>query len=219
MEEGKKSRDIPDQEAFRKALSSRFPREKAKKLEESTVGIAGLGGLGSHIAVMLARSFVGHLILADYDRVDLTNLNRQAYGISHLGKKKTEAIREILEEINPYLEIRTVDTKVTAENAAALFAGCDVVCEAFDRPEEKAMLVNSLLGALPETFLVSGSGMAGYGSTGLMTVKRPMSRLYVAGDGTSDIETGMCLMAPRVMTCAGMEANMAVRLLLGETEP
>ena len=208
-----------EREALEGALLERIPEEQARRLMEAKVGVAGLGGLGSHIAVMLARCFVGRLVLADFDRVELTNLNRQAYGLSHLGKKKTEAIREILAQINPCIQVETFDLKVTEKNAAELFSGCAVVCEAFDRPGEKAMLVNALLAGCPETMVVAASGMAGWESTNLMRVERPMRRLYVAGDGKADVEQGTALMAPRVMACAGIQANMAIRLLLGEAEP
>lgn len=205
------SREMLDQ-----AFDARFPLEMKKKLNNARVAIAGLGGLGSNIAVMLARSGVGHLLLVDYDTVDVTNLNRQMYGISHIGMPKTEAIRKILMEINPYLDIQTCNVKVTTENIEALFASYSIVCEAFDAPDQKAMLVEGLLSRCPNTVIVSGNGMAGYGDANTIQTRRQLSRLYVCGDGNTDIAEGMGLMAPRVAICAGHQANKVIQLIMDE---
>lgn len=111
------------------------------------MAVAGLGGLGSNIAVMLARSGVGHLFLVDFDVVDVTNLNRQAYSASHIGKPKTEAIKDIIAEINPYLDVEVCCKTVDENNAEELFGSYDIVCEAFDRAENKSMLISFLLSA------------------------------------------------------------------------
>ena len=84
--------------------------------------MAGLGGLGSHVSVFLVRAGVGHLHLIDFDKVDLTNLNRQHYFISHLGMDKTEALKEQLLQINPWLDIKTSCERVTEENIPRLFS-------------------------------------------------------------------------------------------------
>ncbi|MGN0242941.1 MAG: sulfur carrier protein ThiS adenylyltransferase ThiF, partial [Lachnospiraceae bacterium] len=190
-----------------KAFDSRFPLEMKELLQEAHVAIAGLGGLGSNIALMLARSWVGHMLLVDYDLVDVTNLNRQAYRISQLGKPKTDAMEELIREINPYLDIKTINQKVTAQNAVSIFQDYPIVCEAFDHPVNKSMLISTLLPACPGMKLVSGNGMAGYGDCNeIQTVKR-MGQLYLCGDGKSDVEEGLGLMAPRVAVCAGHQAN------------
>lgn len=201
-------------EELDRAFDARFPIEIKQKLSAAHVAIAGLGGLGSNIAVMLARSDVGHLTLVDFDRVDTTNLNRQAYGISHLGRYKTDAIADILADINPYLDIKTVCTKVTEDNAAEIFGSFPIVCEAFDRPENKAMLISTLLSSCPDVRIVSGNGMAGYGDCNGIRTEQKMKRLYVCGDGKSDAGDGLGLMAPRVAVCAGHEANCVIRLIL-----
>lgn len=207
---------VPSKEELMKAADSRFTKEVHDKLRNAKVAIAGLGGLGSNAAVMLARCNVGHMLLVDFDTVDITNLNRQAYGIPHLGQKKTDALSSIIKDINPYLTIETFFGRVTEENAEELFGDYAIVCEAFDKPEAKAMLVNTLLEHCPKTRIVSGSGMAGYGdSNEIKTVKR-MKNLYICGDGVSDIENGIGLMAPRVAICAGHQANMIVRMILEE---
>lgn len=192
----------------------RFPKAWHEKLKASEVAIAGLGGLGSHIAVMLVRSGVGRLHLVDFDRVDISNLNRQEYDIRHLGRYKTEALAERLHEINPYVELHSDTVRVTSENAAKLFGGQSIVCEAFDVPEQKAMLVNALLEQCPNTVVVSGSGMAGIGDANCIQTRKVGRRLYLCGDGQTDVKPLAGLMAPRVSICAGHQANQVIRLIL-----
>lgn len=203
-------------EELDRAFDSRFPSWMKEKLNAASVAVAGLGGLGSHVAVALARSGVGHLFLVDFDSVDVTNLNRQAYMIPQLGKPKTEALTELLRQINPWLDIKSRQVLVTEENIRELFGEYAVVCEAFDRPDQKAMLVRGLLVGCPGAAVVSGNGMAGYGDANQIQTVRRMGRLYVCGDQTTDIGEGMGLMAPRVVVCAGHMANQVIRLILGE---
>ncbi|MGI6007729.1 MAG: sulfur carrier protein ThiS adenylyltransferase ThiF [Ruminococcus sp.] len=210
--------EIPSQEAMNKAKDLRFSPEIHRKLKEASVGIAGLGGLGSHIAVMLARSGIGHLHLVDFDRVDITNLNRQAYTTVHLGMTKTEALTRILYEINPYMKVTDNCAKVTVDNAASLLGKYNIVCEAFDDPGQKAMLINTLLESCPDMTLISGSGMAGFASANDIQTRRMFKRLYLCGDQEADAYEGIGLMAPRVSVCAGHQANMVIRLILGYTE-
>lgn len=207
------------QEELHAALVERHGADIQQKLDRTSVGIAGLGGLGSNIAVHLARLGVGRLVLVDFDTVDVTNLNRQHYTMKDIGVPKTLALLEQLEEINPYLQYEPYTERVIPANVTRMFAGCDVVCEAFDRADQKAMLIETLLERLPDTVVVSGSGMAGYGSANAIRTKRRFGRLYVCGDGTSDIADGVGLMAPRVAVCAAQQATMVLRLLLGETAP
>lgn len=201
-------------DVLEKAFDERFPLEMKEKLRSARVAIAGLGGLGSHIAVMLARSGVGHLFLVDYDVVDVTNLNRQMYLIPQLGKKKTEALLEILQQINPYLSYETCCTKVTSDNVKELFGEYIYVCEAFDQADQKAMLVNGILMECPNTIIVSGNGMAGYGDCNDIVTKQQMRRLYICGDGKTDVGDGLGLMAPRVAACAAHQANKVIQLIL-----
>lgn len=203
-------------EALDRAFDERFPAEMKEKLTNARVAIAGLGGLGSSIAVNLARSGVGHLLLIDFDVVDVTNLNRQMYMIPHIGLPKTEALHSILSQINPWLDIETRQIKITSENARGLLAGWPIVCEALDRPGQKAMLVGTLLTQCPDCVIVSGNGMAGLGDANLIRTQRKLRRLYVCGDGTSEIAPGAGLMAPRVAICAGHQANKVLQLILEE---
>lgn len=199
-------------------LIERHGQQVFNTLAKAHVGIAGLGGLGSNIAMMLARSGVGHLLLIDFDSVEPSNLNRQHYMVSHLGMPKSEAIKDLILQANPFVRLDTRRLRITGENAPELFADCNLVCEAFDKPEAKAELVNSLLENCPGLPILSGSGMAGYGSSNTIRTKKVMKNLYLCGDRVSGIESVGTLMAPRVQICAAHEANMALRLLLGITE-
>lgn len=200
------------------ALDERHSPETQKLLSAGNVAIAGLGGLGSNVAYALARIGVGHLHLIDFDVVDITNLNRQQYFMEHIGMYKTDALKSLLLKINPYLDIRTDCVKVTDDNLQELFADATIVCEAFDNPEAKAMLVNGILEHFPEKKLVSATGMAGYGSSNTIITKRIMKNFYLCGDGVTAPTYGHGLMAPRVSICAAHEANMITRLILGEEE-
>ncbi len=209
---------MPTEQEIDRALQERHTKERHQKIKAARVAVAGLGGLGSNIALLLARAGVGTLHLVDFDRVDISNLNRQAYEIRDLGRFKTEALTEHIRRINPYIKVYTDTVRVTRENIPDLFGQERWICEAFDRADQKAMLVNALLEHCREAVIVSGSGMAGYGSSNLIQTKRKMGRLYLCGDEKSDISDGMCLMAPRVAVCAAHQANMALRLILGERE-
>lgn len=195
------------------ALAQRIGAPERERLAEARVGVAGLGGLGSHIAVMLARSGVGMLHLVDFDRVDESNLNRQHYFREHLGCRKTDALAEQLLRIDPQLELALDCVRVDAGNAAALFAGERIVCEAFDDAACKAELVNALLTGTEAT-VVAGNGMAGAGPAEAVVTRRAGRRLYVCGDGATDVADA-ALYAPRVTLCAAQQALVAVRLALG----
>ncbi len=206
---------MPGREELESMMMARHTPAVHSKLKQGKVAIAGLGGLGSNIAIMLARIGVGQLLLVDFDIVEPSNLNRQSYYIRHLGMPKTLALQGQLTEINPFVRVETRPVRVEAANVAALFAGCDILCEAFDRPDAKAMLVNTALAELPGVKVVAASGMAGFASANAIRTSRPMGRLYVCGDRETGAAVGTGLMAPRVQICAGHQANMVLRLLLG----
>lgn len=209
---------MPDEEELESMMMARHTPYVHQMVKKGKVAIAGLGGLGSNIAIMLARIGVGHLFLVDFDIVEPSNLNRQSYYVRHLGMPKTTALKEQLEEINPFITVETRIAKISEENVKELFDGYDVICEAFDKPDAKAMLVNTALEQLPDCRIVSGSGMAGYDSSNLIQTRRPMKQLYVCGDLVNEARVGSGLMAPRVQICAGHQANMILRILLGHEE-
>lgn len=216
---GLQAHPIPSREVMREALNIRHGEELQNKISAARVAVCGLGGLGSNIAIALARAGVGHLHLIDFDRVDLTNLNRQQYAVGQLGQYKTDALRETLSLISPYCDVTCDTIQVTEENLPDLLKTEDYICEAFDRAEAKAMLVSGVLEHFPEKYLVAGSGLAGLGSANTIQTRRVSQRFYLCGDGTSDSSVGLGLVASRVLVCAAHEANMILRLIAGETEP
>ena len=187
----------------------------AKKLKKAEVCILGLGGLGSNVAILLARGGIGHLKLIDFDVVEASNLNRQQYRISHIGMKKTEAIKTIIKEINPFVEVETLDIKVDRQNIYSVVRDIEIVVEAFDRAETKAMAIEELL-TNKNKIVVSASGMSGLGSANEIITRKVRNNFYLIGDNYSDYEEYLGIMSTRVMLCAAHQANMVLRLILGE---
>lgn len=209
---------IPSKEEWQEALERRHGRILQKKFSDAAVAVCGLGGLGSNIAIALARAGVGKLILIDFDQVDVTNLHRQQYKADQIGLYKTEALAANLLEIAPYIQIEAITEKITKDNVVGLLQEADVICEAFDQAESKAMLANEVLERLPDHYLVAASGMAGIGSANTIRTKKIMSRFYLCGDGISDVEESLGLVSARVMICAAHQAHTVLRILAGEYE-
>ena len=209
---------IPTKEEWNKALTERHGEELQKRFSSATVAVCGLGGLGSAIAIALARAGIGKLILIDFDRVDITNLHRQQYKAKQIGMYKTDALRSNLEEIAPYVEIETHTVRLTEDNAAELLRDADIICEAFDRAENKAMLTEVVLTKMPDKYLVAASGMAGLSSANSIRTRRITSRFYLCGDEISDVADGIGLVSSRVMLWAAHQAHTALRILAGEIE-
>lgn len=203
----------PSREEMLAALVERQSAENVQKLQAATVAVCGLGGLGSNVAIALARAGVGKLILIDFDCVDVTNLHRQQYKASQVGVAKAVALPENLREIAPYIELESHQVRVTEDNVMELVGKADVVVEAFDNAEAKAMLVNAVLEN--GKTLVAASGMAGFGDANSVQTRRVSKRFYMCGDGVSDVNDGVGLVAPRVMACAAHEAQTVVRLICG----
>ena len=205
--------NAPKKEEMEKARVQRHGQELQNRLNLSTVAICGLGGLGSNIAIALTRVGIGRLILIDFDKVDVINLHRQQYKAAQVGKYKTDALAENLREIDPYICLDTFNVKVTEDNAESLLAGADIVCEAFDNPENKAMLTNWVLENMPEKALVAASGMAGIETANTIKTKRIAKNFYLCGDGISDVADDIGLVSSRVMVCAAHQAHAVIRIL------
>ena len=209
---------IPTKEEWIKALTERHGEELQKAFSTDVVAVCGLGGLGSNIAIHLARAGVGKLILIDFDRVDITNLHRQQYKASQVGMYKTEALAENLREINPYIELITHTERITEDNAITLFGDADIICEAFDDAECKAMLTNTVLSELPDKYLVAASGMAGMGTVNSIRTRKITSKFYLSGDEASDVSDDIGLVAPRVALCAAHQAHTVLRIIAKQFE-
>ncbi|MCX6268427.1 MAG: sulfur carrier protein ThiS adenylyltransferase ThiF [Bacteroidetes bacterium] len=182
-------------------------------LKTKTVGIAGCGGLGSNCAVALARVGIGTLIIADYDIICESNLNRQYYFLDQVGMKKTHALRENILRINPNVSVITWDVRLTPDSIPTIFSGCDVLVEAVDQADQKEMIIETLLASMPRLPLVIGLGMAGYGMNDSIHLRRA-DNLYICGDEVSEIGPDLPPIAPRVGIVANMQANVVLEILL-----
>lgn len=208
--------EMPGWGELESLMMSRHTPGVHQLLKRASVGIAGLGGLGSSVAVSLARVGVGRLVLVDFDVVEPSNLNRQQYFVDQIGMRKTDALSETLLRVNPYVNVEKYAVRLTRENICSIFEGVQIVVEAFDNEESKAMLVETILRDSSHAKVVAASGMAGYDSANLVHTERIGSRFYLSGDRTSCCEPGRGLMAPRVGVVSQHQACMVLRLLVGE---
>jgi sulfur carrier protein ThiS adenylyltransferase len=206
--------EAPSADELEALMASRHTPGVHAKVKVATVGIAGLGGLGSAVAVALARVGVGRLIIADFDVVEPSNLNRQQYFVDQLGLLKTDALVANLRKINPYVEVEAHTVKLTPENLFPMFENVDVMIEAFDRADQKVMLMQAFAARKPDVPLITASGLAGYGPEETIGVKKMGKNIYVVGDLETGARPGCGLMAPRVGIAASMQANLALRLIV-----
>lgn len=213
-----KKGEQPSKEELEHLLVSRHTPNVHEKIKKAKVAIAGLGGLGSNIAVSLARIGIGKLLLFDFDVVEPSNLNRQQYFVKHIGMNKTDAIKDIIYQCNPFVDLYTENIFIDKNNIKDLFEDVEIIVEAFDNPESKAVLVNTILSEMPEKKVVAASGLAGYFSSNSIITKKIKNNLYIVGDNKSESKPGCGLMAPRVGIAANHQANMVLRLILGEKE-
>lgn len=195
------------------ALTKGLTSQQVEKLQQAKVAIVGCGGLGSNIALELTRAGIGSLHLIDFDRVELSNLNRQQYFLEDVGSYKVEALAKYLKRINPYIQLQLTPEPLTEDNLLEQLQNADYICEALDKAETKAMLVTNALADLPHIPLVAGSGIAGLGNPNEVSTKKVKNKLYVSGDGCSDFH-GNPLCGARVILCASHQALTILRLIL-----
>ena len=208
--------ELPDEETLEALMAARHTPGVHARLKAACVGIAGAGGLGSAVAIALARIGVGRLIVADHDVVEPSNLNRQQYFVDQLGMPKVEALAANLARINPYVSIQPLHLRLTPENVPGIFASVDVLVEAFDAADQKAMLVESFCTAHPDKPVVVATGLAGHMPSNTVVTRRMGRNLVVVGDLVTGASPGTGLMAPRVGVAAHHQANAVLRILLGE---
>ncbi len=187
--------------------------EIKNKLKNYTVGIAGAGGLGSNCAVTLVRVGIGKLVVADFDVVSESNLNRQYFFRDQIGIQKVDALKENINRINPEVKIEIHDIKLNEQNIVSLFKDCNIVVEAFDLAEMKKMLIETCITQLPNIPIVIGSGMAGFGDNNSIKVRR-IENLYICGDEKTEVSDKNPPLAPRVGIVANMQANTVLEILL-----
>ena len=205
-----------EKERYLQELYTRNPPGSLDKLKNRVVGIAGAGGLGSNIATSLLRAGIQRFIIADYDRVELSNLNRQYYFLDQVGMKKTAALHQNLLRINPHVQATLHDTRITAGNLTDIFMEAHILIEAFDAPEMKAMAANRWLQSFPDRFIITGSGISGYGMMSTLGIT-VCGKLIICGDQKTQCTKEVGLTAPRIGLVAQMQANAALEILLDGT--
>ncbi len=196
------------------AANAYLSGEERTALEAARIGIAGAGGLGSNCAAHLVRAGIRRLVIADFDTVNASNLNRQFFFRDQLGCRKVDALRENLLRIEPDLDLSLYDVELNADNIVPIFASCDIVAEAFDQTSAKSMLLHTLLPT--GKTVVAVSGIAGWGNANALTVKRVGTNLVMIGDFRTEVDpsAGIHPSSPRVGIAAAMQANSIISLLL-----
>jgi len=190
--------------------------EKIKSiLSTKNVGIAGCGGLGSNCAVALARVGIGKLVLADFDIIEESNLNRQYFFYDQIGKPKVFSLKENILRINPSIKIEEYNIKLSEKEIVDLYKNCDVIVEAFDKAEMKEMIVETVQTFFSEKYLVCGVGLAGWGGNDLIRTER-FGNLFIVGDQLNETNEDDPPLAPRVGIVANMMANVVLEILLGK---
>jgi sulfur carrier protein ThiS adenylyltransferase len=207
---------VPSREELETLMMARHTPGVHEKVKAARVGIAGLGGLGSSIAIALARVGVGTLVVADFDVVEPSNLNRQQYFVDQIGMPKVEALSRNVTRINPYVSLEGHPVVLDRQNVPMVFAGTPIVVEAFDRADMKEMLITTVLEKMPDHVVVAASGLAGHGPNNTIRTERIARNLFMVGDFVSAARPGAGLMAPRVGIAAHHQANLVLRLILGE---
>lgn len=182
-------------------------------LSKKVVGIAGCGGLGSNAAVALARVGVGKLIIADFDIIVESNLNRQYFFYDQIGQKKCEALKTNIQRINLACIVESHDIKLNESSVLTLFKNVDVMIEAFDKAEMKEMILTTMLHHMPEIPLIMGSGLAGWGNFQLIR-EHAFDNVYIMGDGKNEVSDELPPLAPRVGIVANMQANKVLEILI-----
>jgi sulfur carrier protein ThiS adenylyltransferase len=211
----------PALEDLQAAMVARHGPRVHDAVRAAKIGIAGCGGLGSNVAIHLARLGVGELVLADFDVVEPSNLNRQQFFVDQIGMPKVRALGDTLARISPFVRVHAHEARVTTENVRPFFGSCDAIAECFDAPSQKAMLAATCKKLLPATPLVTVSGIAGFGPASGIACRRVFGNVFLIGDRETAARPSVGLLSPRVGVAAAMQANVIMRLLLheiGQTE-
>jgi sulfur carrier protein ThiS adenylyltransferase len=183
-------------------------------LSHFRIGIAGAGGLGSNCAVALARSGIGTLVISDFDIIEPANLNRQYFFVNQIGMLKSVALKENIARVNPDTTVIAHTERLNESNIPEIFAGCDIMVEAFDRDDMKEMLIGTVQTRMPGIPLIIGSGVAGWGKNETIRYRKIDDTLYVCGDESTSADADQPPMAPRVGIVANMQANTAIEILM-----
>ena len=199
---------------FEKGLLKYFTIESLKKIRSVKIGIAGAGGLGSNCAMNLVRCGFNDFIIIDFDKIDESNLNRQFYFTEQIGMFKTEALKQNLKNINPDVKIETYCARLKKGEFKKYFITCDIIVEAFDSVESKKNLIDEL--GTTGKLVVAASGIAGYGNTDNIKIKKLGKKLFIAGDFVSEVSKELPPLSPGVMIAASKQADVILKYVLDE---
>ena len=193
---------------FEEVTAQFYSPHQISLLRKVKIGIAGAGGIGSNCTVMLVRSGFSQFIVADFDRVTASNLNRQAYTVTHLDRIKVECLKRICREINPAITMKSYDRRIDKNNIHEIFDSCDVIIEAFDDAASKALLFSEYPHS--EKLLVGVSGIAGIGNSESITIRNVGKNCYIVGDHVSAVGPTLKPHAPRVTVAAAKMADIVL---------
>jgi len=197
------------------ALQRYLSREQLNAIGKVKVGIAGAGGLGSNCAACLVRSGFRDLRIVDFDRVEPGNLNRQFFFADQVGLPKVEALGENLRRIEPALRLELIRERITAQNAAQLFQHADVLLECVDKPAVKELLVQCFVPT--GKLVIAASGIAGWGRSDDIGIRKVRANFYLVGDEQSSIDT-LPPLAPQVAVAAAKQADILLACVLRQLD-
>ena len=177
------------------------------KKTEGFIGMAGIGGIGSNVVTILVRSGVMNFKIVDFDNVESSNLNRQFYFASQIGKSKVDMLEYNLKKINPDIQIAKENIQITKANVQSIFSDCEIIAEGFDLKENKIMLMEEL--GAEKSLIVSASGIAGENMKDIK-VKKLGEYCYIVGDFCSDNNT-YDIFSPKVFCIASIMAAIILK--------
>lgn len=186
-----------------------------EKLLAARVLIIGLGGLGSPTAMYLAASGVGHLVLVDHDKVDLTNLQRQiVHSTARVGHDKVASAARGLDALNPDVRITTINQKLEGGALDEQVRLADAVVDATDNFASRFTINAACVRAKKP--LISGAVVRFEGQVAVFTPGGPCYRcLYAEGGGPDEACATLGVLAPAAGIIGSIEAAETIKVLLG----
>lgn len=203
-----------NEKVFISKLTSKNSPQITQKIKSVTIGIAGCGGLGSNTAIALVRTGIRNIVIVDFDKVEISNLNRQQYSIKDIGIFKVDSLEKILKSINPFVKVEKHKIKLNMGNIYKIFENCKIVIEAFDTVSSKSMIIKAFSDErFKKKYLIAGSGVAGFDMANKIRTKRISKNIFICGDNETAPKKSNGLMAPRVMVAAGHQANAVLQII------
>jgi len=193
-----------------------FDIEGQESLRNAKVLVIGLGGLGCPVALYLGSAGIGHLLLADFDQVDLSNLQRQiAHSHASIGHNKAESVGATIEQLNPDCEVSVCQRKLVGDELVALVKQVDVVLDCTDNYETRADINRACVKV--QVPLVSGSAIRWEGQLAVFDARQSASPCYHCLYGQLGSEQLTCseagIMSPVVGVVGSMQALEAIKVL------